>query len=188
MAVIKKNPLVKGATGMIGNTYYLRESFGEQQIVNRPRKRKSSTENELRNQYRFKMAGLYAKKQIKNPEIEKEYAKGVNPRSRSSYHVALNDFLHAPTVDYINVKLYTGAVGDTITIKAQDDFKVVRVSIEIYDTKGELLEHGDAVRYIYKPFIWKYKASMINRKLRGTVVQVVAFDRPGNRGTHEVVL
>ncbi len=170
---------------MIGETFYLRETFGQQQMVNRPKRRKSFTENELLNQIRLELAAMYAKKQLKDPLIEKEYKKGVNPKARSAYHVALRDYLNPPTVEYVNVKLYAGAIGDTITIKAKDDFKVVRVAVEILNSEGIIIESGDAARYIYKPFIWKYKASVNNPTIKGTVIKVVAFDRPGNRGIGE---
>jgi hypothetical protein len=188
MAISKKNPLTKGVSGMVGKTFYFREVFGQQQIVNRPKKPTSFSESQLFNQGRMQRASAYARKQMKNPEIEKEYAKVVDASRRSSYHAALVDWLNPPTVHYIKTTLYKGAIGNTITIKATDDFKVVRVAVEIFNAKGKLLEEGDAARYIYKPFIWKYKASVINSKLKGTVIKVIAFDRPGNMAISEVKL
>ena len=88
---------------------------------------------------------------------------------------------------YIKSSDYAGAIGDTI-IKATDDFKVVRVKVVIVDCDGVILEQGDAAPSFRKPFIWKYQASAVNPNIKGTIIRVKAFDKPGNGTSAEIVL
>ena len=188
MSLIKGNPVIKGASGMLGDTVVFRTSRGQLQMINKPGKRASLSDKQKVAVTKFQNASKYAKKMKTFPDVMKEYETGITPKKNSAYHVALVDYLNAPTVDYVKAQQYTGAVGDIVTIKARDDFKVVRVRVEITNRIGEVLERGEAERFIRKPFIWKYKVSVTNPDIKGTVIRATAFDRPGNKGTGELVL
>jgi hypothetical protein len=188
MSLIKGNPVTKGASGMLGDMVVFRTSRGQLQMINKPGKRASLSDKQKVTVSRFQDAIKYAKKVKTLPDVMKEYETGINPKKNSAYHVALVDYLNAPTVDYVKAQPYTGAAGDILTIKARDDFKVVRVTVEIINRIGKVLERGDAERFIRKPFIWKYKVSVANPDIKGTVIRVTAFDRPGNKGVGELML
>lgn len=55
------------------------------------------------------------------------------------------DFLSAPVIKTINMQKYTGTIGEVITIRAVDDFRVIGVQVTIYAADGSLLEQGAAI-------------------------------------------
>ncbi len=173
---------------MFGGTHVYREIRGEMQMVQAPGPREKLSEKQQVTVDRFKRAHNYAQGQMKDSKIKALYRKGVTNKLHTPYLVALSDSMNAPTVHYIKTEAYKGAVGDILTIKAKDDFKVVRVLVKITAANGKTLEQGEATRSIRKPLIWKYKASVVNPNLKGTVIKVRAFDMPDNEGAGESVL
>ena len=157
-------------------------------VTAKPRKRKRSSDKQEENNQIFKEATQYAKIQMKNPEAKAAYAKGITPKKNAAFRVALSDYLNAPVVHYIKAPGYTGAIGDTISIKATDDFKVTAVHLSIISASGKLLERGDAVQQLRKRHMWKYATTVANPDAPGTKIKVIAYDRPRNEGKGEVVI
>jgi hypothetical protein len=188
MSLIDNNPLLKGISGMLGKTIVFRRWRGRLVVAKAPKKRDQLSELQEAQVSRFTLAGQYARQQMLDPEAKAEYATGIRRNIQSAYHAAQSDYLNAPKVRYINAEEYTGASGELIVIKAIDDFKVTRVSVEIVDPNGEVLERGDAVPYFRKSDLWKYHTSMVNPSLQGTVIRATAYDKPGNKGCMEQVL
>jgi hypothetical protein len=188
MARLKSNPMMKGATGMVGDTVVFKQWRGRLVVANAPKKREKLSEKQEVTVSRFKDAGSYAKRCMLVPEIKAEYQTGVNYKIHSAYHVALADHMNPPEVVYVDAEKYTGAVDGTITIKAKDDFKVVRVTVTIIDGNGTLIEEGDAEAYFRRLYIWKYKSTAVNSNRAGTVIRVTAYDRPGHKDTMELTL
>jgi len=73
-------------------------------------------------------------------------------------------------------------------VKATDDFMVTKVKIVITNAAGAIIEQGEAAQDANKSDQWEYKATIANSPLAGTKILAVAYDRPGNKGTGEVVL
>lgn len=188
MSLVHNNPILSKISGMLGGTVVFRRWRGRILMSNRPKPRASLSEKQQVTVNRFKEATQYAVKQMKDPASKAEYAAGTNFDKHSAYLVALCDFLNAPKVHYIKFSEYRGATGEWITIKARDDFRVVRVKVVIVDADGVVLEQGDAAPSFRKPFIWKYQASVANPQVNGTVIKVTAFDKPGNSGSAEIVV
>ena len=188
MALIKRNPLLKGASGTLGGTVSYRTVNGKLQMVNLPRKRKKHSKKQQTTINRFTRAIRYAKQAMKDPALKTLYATGITSNKISAYQVAVADSMNSPIVDYIKTPDYTGAIGDVITIKARDDFKVVRVEVKIVSANGKIIEKGDATRLLRKPNIWKYKATAVNPTAKGTVIKIRAFDIPDNIGLGEITL
>jgi hypothetical protein len=186
MSQIINNPLLKSITGLLGKTMVFRQWRGKLVLANRPARRKSDSEKQKVYIEKFREATQYAKRQMADSASKAEYQEGINNRKHNAYTVALTDYLNAPKVHYIKATDYQGAVGDTITIKATDDFKVVRVTVVIADRNGVMLEQGDASVQVGRPFIWKYQASAVNPDVKGTVIRVAAFDKPGNKSSAEI--
>lgn len=143
-----------------------------------PRKSKSVRKKEANN--RFAEASRWAKEILTEPGMKALYSKGINSKLSNAQMVAVTDFLTAPVIHYINLKQYTGAIGDKIRIKATDDFQVSSVDVTISDKKGKELEKGPAVHYKRKPVMWIYTLKLANAYIAGTVIEVTAKDRPGN--------
>ena len=74
-----------------------------------------------------------------------EYAAKAG-ESRSAFNVAVADFFGAPSIDEIDLTGYAGQVGDSIRVRATDDFKVVEVQVSIVNSDGSLVEQGSAVK------------------------------------------
>ena len=158
------------------------------QMCNLPGGRKKSTARQKDQMDRFRQASQYAKSQTRNAADKAHYAKGICRQRPSAYNVALSDYLNAPVIHYIRPKLYTGDVGSLITIKATDDFRVERVHVTIHTPEGKLLESGDAERNKRKPFMWNYRATVKNAAVSGSVIKVIAEDRPGNKTEGDQVI
>lgn len=187
MAIVGNNPLLKAVSGMLGDTHYYRMWRGRLVMCKRPKARKGLSRKQKVVVNRFKLASKYASKQMKDEDIKAAYQARTNFRFHSAYLVALNDYLNPPKVEKIRLGDYHGAIGDTITVEAHDDFEVVSVSIVIRNEDGSILEEGPAVRS-HNPSLWKYKATVVNSALTRTKILAMAFDRPGNQGVAEVQL
>ncbi|MBS1545591.1 MAG: hypothetical protein JST14_18280, partial [Bacteroidetes bacterium] len=124
----------------------------------------------------------YARHVIKDPELKAKYQAKVNAHQKSAYTVALRDYMNAPVIHYIKV------TGDTITVKASDDFMVVTVKVEVSDASGKIIEKGDAERYKRHHLIWKYRSTIDRLSEPGIIIKAFATDIPGNLGSSEVIL
>ena len=101
--------------------------------------------------------------------------------------MAVADFFHAPDIDEIDVTNYRGAVGDTIRIRATDDFKVKQVHVTISNADGSLVEQGDAVQQANE-IDWLYTATTANESTAGDRIVIRASDKPGNITEEEKAL
>ena len=175
---------MKGVSGMIGRTVVARQwKDGRATLSNMPasRNRKRIPPGQRKQITRFQMAAKYAKLMMARPEMKAWYWQGITPNKNAAFRVAHTDFLVPPKIDYIRARGYTGKAGDLITIKATDDFRVTKVKVIIYSSEGKELERGDAVNVRLKPFMWRYKTTLTNPKVAGSMIKAFAFDMPGNK-------
>ena len=78
-------------------------------------------------------------------------------------------------------------VGDSILIKAVDDFRVNSVSVQIVAADGTVIEKGAAIAANGK-MQWAYAATTANAALPGTKIIVTATDNAGNEGVGETLI
>ena len=104
------------------------------------------------------------------------------------YLVALGDYLNAPIVKMIDPSLYHGRIGDIVEIEATNDFMFTKVIVAIIDAEVVVIEHGEAIQNPERINAWEYKAVEGNAARSGTKIRAIAKDRPGNKGTAEIVL
>lgn len=187
MTKIKNNPLLKGASGMLGDVIVFREYRGKLIMANRPKKGETPTEQQRIAKQRFIRAVHYGKQQIADPLTKAEYATAIGNRSPSAYSAAVNDYLTAPVIDLVDVSGYHGSVGDVIAITASD-FKVVAVRVTITDNTGALIEQGEALLQPGALDGWRYTATADNVALAGTKIVVSVSDKPGNVTSAEKLL
>ncbi len=188
MSKVENNPLLRGVSGMIGGTIIFRTVRGQQQMVNRPKKRAGTTDKQKVVTDKFKRASQYASRQIAQKASLALYQEGVTQKKHTPYLVAMSDYLISPEVANINFLSYDGKVGDVIVVTATDDFEVTAVKIIITAADGMEIEKGDAGPDLEQINQWAYKATKANLSLAGTVIRAVAFDRPGNSAALERVL
>ena len=174
---------------MLGESVSVRKVSNRIVVKNRPKlKMGKPTDGQAAFQRKFRAASQYAKKQIAQPEANTLYAARINGKRDSAYRVAMTDYLTTPVVEAIDALLYRGVVGGVIVVTAFDDFMVTTVKIVITNAAGVVIEEGEAILDAMGNDKWQYKATIANPSLAGTKIQAVAYDRPGNTGTAQIVL
>lgn len=188
MSIMKNNPLLKGASGMLGDVIVYRESRGKMIMANRPKKRALLTPSQEAAKESFLEAVQYGKKQVADPVSKADYATGIDKRRNSAYAVAVSDYLKVPEVKLIDTTSYVGVVGNAIAIKAVDDFRVVSVIVEIRNAADVVIEQGMATLNAGTVHHWTYLAQSANAMLAGSKITATATDKPGNYGSLQVIL
>lgn len=174
--------------GVLGNKVTLEKVNNRVVVTNRPKRPLGpATEKQEAVQQRFLEAVQYAKQQLAEKDSRELYEAGVPEKGNSARILAMTDYLSIPKVREIDTTEYSGNEGDTILIRATDKFMVTGVKVIVKDKSGKVIEAGEAdpegkINY------WKYSATVSNTSLRGTTIQVIAYDRPGNKGYGEVTL
>lgn len=187
MTKIKNNPLLKGASGKLGDVIVFRQVRGGVVMANKPKQPTSFTEKQVVARTKFQRATSYAKRQMLNPETKAMYATGVNDSKISAYLVALTDYIKAPEIQDVSATGYTGAIGQTVEITATDDFRIKSVQVSITSAAGVLVESGEAVLQPDSPDKWTYTSTAANPALVGTRILVTARDTAGNATAKEIL-
>ncbi len=174
------NVVMQGASGKIGKTLVFRQlSNGETVIANRPKPRtKPLSANEEAHRERFLYATYLAKKLINDQVLGPLYLTKAQP-GKSAYTVALTDCLSSPKIKGIYLQQYFGEIGNTISIRAIDDFMVDSVKVRILAANNTVIEQGYAT-LDEMGADWNYVATATNASLDGTKVEVTAIDIPRN--------
>jgi len=184
---LKNNDLVKGSSGRIGDQLVYRQRAGKTIIAKRPKKSSvQATALQLEVQELFTEAVLYAKAVIAD-EAKKALYQSKAKAGKSAFNLALSDFCKAPEIRKYQAADYMGQVGDKISIRVIDDFKVEWVRLMIKDSSDNLIEEGEAV-LSGNQVDWIYTATALNPSLAGTKLIISAADIPGNISSQEVIL
>jgi hypothetical protein len=187
MAESNENVFTMSTKGMVGKQMVFSQRAGKTFMGKRPAPSRNAVlpqSQAIRD--KFKLATLYAKKQILDPVIKAAYQAAAGPRA-SAYTKAVTDYLVSPEIRKIKTALYTGAIGSKLSVTAVDDFKVVRLTVSIRNANGDLLETGEAVEDPIK-IDWVYTSTVLNAAVQGTTITAEAFDTPGNSGVLEITL
>ena len=143
MAKIRKNIIVQGFSGTLGDQLVIKQDKAGRTILAVPPTLdpdRTFTEAQQAQQEKFRDATTYAK-DAKTQEVYQEKAAGT---PQTPYNVAMADWFHAPEVQEIDMENWNGAVGDIIRIKAVDDVQVTQVTVLITEQSGTVLEQGAA--------------------------------------------
>lgn len=188
MSKVRKNPLLEGLSGKLGETHAYRKIQGKMYMVTLPEKGKPLREDQKVFITKFQRAASYAKAAVKIDEVRATYATGITQKKQNAYTVALSDVLNPPKVNEIKASDYNGQAGDEIRVDATDDFRVVRVRVTIYDADGNKLEVGEAFQDLKHSHLWRYSATAPNPAVKGSRISVTAFDMADNETTQELTL
>jgi hypothetical protein len=175
--------------GSLGKELVFRDWEGKTIVAKSPKARSGEPHpKQVITQEKFLLASRYAKAIIsaQDKSMAEAYALAVRPR-QNTYSRALEDFLNSPDVKSIETRKYKGIIGDTIVIRAVDDFRVLGVHVEIHSANGTLLESGNAVMNA-NGLDWTYTATQANNLLAGSKIRAIATDVPNNEGTLEITL
>jgi hypothetical protein len=187
MAYADNSALLRKLRGMLNKELVFRDWAGKTVVSRAPgRKKRNSTPEQMETRINFKSASRYANAITKSADksLADAYAFLLKPR-QNVYSRALEDFMKAPEIKFIHTDLYFGEVGDKITVRAVDDFRVLRVLLEITLSDGTLLESGYAVQNV-NGIDWTYIATKDNNLSEGCKIKAIATDVPGNEGILEV--
>jgi hypothetical protein len=105
----------------------------------------------------------------------------------SAYEWAVADYFGKPKVQQMDIRGWTGEVGQTILIHAQDNLMVLHVYVKIRET-SLVLEEGEAKQSKAEPSIWIYTTRTAIQPKPGVWLDVVAYDLPGNTGENFLVV
>jgi hypothetical protein len=188
MSKLGNNPIMKSASGMLGDVVVYRQQNGKMVMSNRPKKRSKPTDHQVSVKKKFLRAVRYAKAQMLDPASKAEYDAVTTEKLVSGYAVAVADFLRAPEIDSIEVNDYAGVIGNPINVVAFDNFKVMSVSVEIRSAADVIIEQGEALQDPADPMAWIYTTTAANNNLPGTKVIARAKDKPKHVTVKELVL
>ena len=188
MARNKNNILVRGFSGAVGKQLVLRTSGDRTILANRPGKNpgRVATPAQEAVKLKFREAVIYAKAALQNASLKLDYQDVAKP-GQSAFNMAFTDAYKAPELSNLNTDGYTGNPGDSITVRAIDNFFVDLVRISILAANGAVLEEG-AAEPNANGLDFSYTVTQSNASLAGTTVRVIAEDLPRNRTVLEKVL
>ena len=173
MAKVRKNALIEGLSGSVGELVLKRARSGTTYVARKPTfpddRRFSAAQ--LAHQRRFREAAAYAKQAA---HAEPIYAALAKKTGQPAYNVALGDYLHPPKIVAVE------QAGGTIRVCAEDKVKVARVTVTLLDAEGQALEEGEATPDAIG-WWWTYTPGAVG----AARVRVCALDLPGNRASWE---
>lgn len=185
MAKVKLNPVLEQFRGQIGDLVF--KHYGDEVIVGRKPDRSGvqPTEAQLEHQERFRQAVLYGRLVMADPDLKGTYEQAAREKKKPIFSLTVADFFNAPIVDEVDLSAYGGASGDTIIVRAHDDFKVQRVLVVLSESNGEEIEQGEALETPANSGRWVYTATE-DAPANATVrIGVTVFDQPGGSNSTE---
>lgn len=184
MAKADNNVLLSKLSGSIGKQLTIKQRGGKT-IVSKAqdRREKAATEKQQEAQDKFADASAYAKRVLADPDMVAMYKTMALP-GQNAYNIALKDAYNAPVIESLETGKYPGKPGDTIHVRAIDDFRVFQVIVAVYSAEGALLEKGNALMG-RNGKDWVYTITGENK---GSKVIATAEDLPGNQTKREIVI
>jgi hypothetical protein len=181
MAKINLNPLLRSLRGRIGDLVFVQE--GDSLSVREAAEKRPllRTPAQVAHTSRFVVASRWARTLLVDPVMHKLYQRACHGHL-TPHNIAVRDYMHAPVVDAIDLESYTGNPGDVIRILASDDFKIVRMAVQILTVGRQVVEEGEA-EWNAGAGCWVYTTRTQVPPETTVLIQAAAMDLPGNRGT-----
>jgi hypothetical protein len=179
MAVSKNNPLVHGASGMIGGTVVFRTWNGKTYMYNRPKKPTKQSVQQKENRLRFKMATMFAKSMMKDPQKKAEYQEiAKKQKLPNAYTAAITEYMRKPEIKEVDLKAYSGKENEEIKVEARKKgFDIEVVEVIVANEKGQVVEQGKALKVGHSEWLYKTTRTTDSRMLQ---IIVRARERTGN--------
>jgi hypothetical protein len=180
MSKITLNPALKAWHGKVGDLVF-KQFAGKEIAASRPKARNNWTDQQKAQRENFKLAAVYGKAVMTDPQTKALYQAKSKQTGVPVFALTVADFFNVPVVDEIDLSGYGGKAGDTIKVRAHDDFKVAGVQVLIRDNGGTVLEQGAA--QAATDGTWQYTATSAVPVDQHVVIEVNAADLPGHKGT-----
>lgn len=180
MAKVRLNPVLEKIRGKVGDLVFKR--YRDEVVISRTPQsgERQPTPAQASQQERFKLAVLYGNTVLADPEKRAIYEAAAERKGVPVFALTVGDFLNAPAVDEIDVSGYTGKAGETIRVRASDDFAVTGVEVSITDSNGSVLEKGTAT-LVPGSGEWIYQTTTEIAPQQQVSIEVTATDRPGHK-------
>lgn len=187
MAYSTKNFLTRNLHGTFGGQIVFRV-LGDKSIMTPvPRRKATGPVGKQRHvRHRFRLASLWAKKTIADPELKAAY-KALAQGTMTAYTMAIMNYLRPPEITCVDASAYSGNAGEKIAVMATDLYKICGVHVTLLRSAGEILEEGECLP-CGTVNRWEYTAKQQNDLLPGTVILAVAVNLPGHKAEHSVTL
>jgi hypothetical protein len=185
MAKVKTNPIIEQLRGKIGDLVFKR--YGDEVVVARKPDLvgREPTEAQAAVREQFRQAALYGKMVMADPATKTIYEEAAKAKGQPVFSLTIADFFNAPSVDEVDLSGHAGRVGDTIAIRAHDDFAVTEVNVAVTKADGSAVEEGAAAETPPKSGHWVYAATAAVPTGTAVRITVTATDRPGHAGVKE---
>ena len=189
MAKVHNNIFVRGLTGAVGDQFVIRKArSGRTIIANKPMfdDDREYTDAQKTQQQKFRKATTYARTAQHQPL----YQEKVVGTSLSAYNLAVADYFIKPLILDIDISRWTGAAGQPIVIRAQDNVLVASVRLVIREN-GETydaIDGGEAERSELDGLSWIFTTTVPITKTPGMQLDAYAYDLPGNLTIDSLVL
>jgi hypothetical protein len=173
MPKVKNNIFLNGLIGMLGKQFVIKRMKGGATIVtNRPTfsQYRKFSEKQKAHQQKFQEATAYGKVMKRHP-VYLALAEGT---PKTGYNIAVADWWHPPEILEVDLGGWRDGSGGAIRVKAQDDVRVVSVSVTIETASGKCLEMGEAQES--GALWWEYHPAQ--PPAEGLQVTVIARDMP----------
>lgn len=179
MAILGKNVVTTRLKGKVGDLLVFHTRGDKTYVSTAPEhKNRERTEAQKAHAKLFQEAIIYGKGVIADPAMKEAYQQGA-VGNQTAFNVAVADFLCAPQIEEIDVSNYSGKAGNSIRIRATDDFKVIQVMVSIYNSGNTLVEEGYAIQD-RNQVDWIYTTTADNTNIQGDKIVIKASDIPGN--------
>jgi len=181
MAKLNLNPLLTSIQGRIGDLVFVRE--GDRISVRAKAEKLPQFRSPAQTAHtaRFVVASRWARTLLADPAMHALYQKACHDHL-TPHNAAVSDFMHPPVVDAIDLDSFTGNPGDVIRILASDDFRIVRLTVQILAVDRQILEEGEA-EWNGPSVCWAYIAQTPVPPETTVLIEAAAVDLPGNRST-----
>jgi hypothetical protein len=182
MAKVKLNPALEAIHGKVGDLVFKR--YEGREIVGPVPDRTGvvATANQLAQQDKFRLAALYGKAALADPQTKQVYSDAADRKGVPIFALTVADFLNEPAVDEIDLSGYSGKTGESIRVRASDDLQVQGVTLVIRAQNGSIVEQGAAV-WNATSTMWVYTTTTTLNQGDAVSIEVSATDRPGHQTT-----
>jgi hypothetical protein len=183
MGKLRPNTSVGTIEGKVGELVFAHRADGRVIVRKAPVRTEPFTAAERDNQRRFARAVAYARRVKADAGRYAPYQQAAKAMRKRACDLAIADFLNPPEINDVDLSGYTGKPGETIRIKAIDDFEIQSVAVTISQLDGQELESGNALAQPPvkgAPADWLYQTQAAVAP-QTVAVRVTAEDRAGNR-------
>ena len=175
-----KSLLTVGLRGTVGGTLVFRRLNGETVVAAAPVPiSKPASESQVRQRERFRLASLYAKRVLNDPDLRLEYEQVARLKKLPSARAAaIADYFRSPEI--LKAKTSTNPSGEVTVVAVVADFlRVSSVVVSVTTPDGTVLEAGNGVLSIDNQ-TWTYTVQDSTKLVAGVNFEITATDLPGN--------